>query len=154
MRVLVMSDSHGDREAVRAALEREKDAKAVIHLGDGAREAQVLSAQYPDREWHIVCGNCDIGTDAPPRKIIRSGGKTLYLTHGHAERVKSGLLTLAYTANEYEADAALYGHTHTAATDYHGGMLLFNPGSLGYGRSYGILRIDANGVVSTVHTLD
>lgn len=154
MRVLVMSDSHGNDTAVKAALAKEPAASVVIHLGDGAREAQRLAAADQSRTWHVVCGNCDVMSDVPYRKIIRLGGQTLYLTHGHNERVKSGLLTLTYTAREAEAVAALYGHTHIASTQYDGGVLLFNPGSLGYSGSYGVLEIGDGRIVSTVCHLD
>lgn len=143
MRILVISDSHGNEAAVRAVLEQEPLAKTVIHLGDGAREAEKLQAEYRDRDWHIVCGNCDIGVNVPEKKIVSIGGNTLYLTHGHAERVKSGLLTLCYTARGCNAAVALYGHTHVPSIEFDAGVMLMNPGSLGQSGAYGIL--DVNG---------
>ena len=145
MQILVMSDSHGDEYAVRKALEKEPQVAAVIHLGDGASEALSVSRR-DKRPWHIVRGNCDVGDAVPLNTVVTLGGVKLYLTHGFAERVKSGLLTLTYTAKEKEVAAALYGHTHIPDTAFHEGMLLLNPGSLGATGNYAILEIRAGDI--------
>lgn len=152
-RVLVVSDSHGDGLAVEEALAREKQAKTVIHLGDGAAEAMRLANMYPDRTWHIVRGNCDSTYDVPVQQVVTIEGQKLYLTHGFAEHVKSGLLRLSFAAREREVQAALYGHTHIPATDFYEGMLLLNPGSIAQRRTYCVLEIDRTGVRSTMHEL-
>lgn len=149
MKILVFSDSHGDDTHLRLALSVHPDAAAVIHLGDGASEAARL-AESDRRPWHIVRGNCDIGGDHPRKAIVTLGGKRLYLTHGANERVKYGLLNLSCAAAEAEVDAALYGHTHIAATDFDRGILLFNPGSIAAG-SYGVLTIDNGGIYSSLY---
>ncbi len=145
VQVLVMSDSHGNETLVREALAQCPQVKAVIHLGDGAAEAARVAAEDP-REWHIVRGNCDVGAAVPVNTVVSLGGAKLYLTHGYAERVKSGLLNLTYTAKEQEVAAALYGHTHIPAVDFHEGMLLLNPGSLASTRTYAILEIERGAV--------
>ena len=152
MVVLVVSDTHGDEAALRAVLKKEPRAHAVIHLGDGAREAARLQSEEA-RPWHIVCGNCDIGCSEPPRKLVTLGGARLYLTHGHAERVKSSLLTLCYTAMEQEAKAALFGHTHAPCVQFQNGILLCNPGSLAAARTYALLTADGGEVTAAIHTL-
>lgn len=153
MKVLVASDSHGDREALAAMLRKEPTVRIVIFLGDGAAEAQALQTDNPACTWIIVNGNCDIRTDEPTLRLVTLGGAKLYLTHGHGERVKSSLLTLTYSALQEECTAALYGHTHVPRTDYRDGVLLFNPGSLATSRTYGVLDIE-NGVVrSRIETL-
>ncbi len=151
IRVVVLSDSHGDEQAIRRVLRKEA-VSVVIHLGDGATEAMRLAEENPSQTWHIVRGNCDY-TTAPPAKLVASvGGVRLYLTHGYAEHVKSGLLRLALAAAEQEAAVALYGHTHLPATDFYEGVLLFNPGSVRTG-AYGILEIDGGRVREAHHTL-
>ncbi len=147
MKLLVFSDSHGDEAAMRLALAAHPDADEVIHLGDGAAEALRLSAEDTKRPWTIVSGNCDYDRQIGATAIASYGGKRFYLTHGYRERVKSGLLTLALTARSQEADVALYGHTHQAATDFDNGVLLFNPGSIGAG-SYGVITVKNGGVYS------
>ena len=150
MRIVVISDSHGNETAIRTVLKAEPQATAVIHLGDGAAEAERLKAEFPALEWHIVRGNCDVGTTAPVNDCISVGGHRVYLTHGHGERVKSGLLTLCYTAREREVEIALYGHTHVPSIDFQSGVMLMNPGSVGYQGSYGILEIRSRDVIPSL----
>lgn len=151
IRVVVMSDSHGDERAIRRVLEKES-AAVVIHLGDGAAEAMRIAADTPARTWHIVRGNCDYTDAVPVQLTVSVGGVKLYLTHGYAEHVKSGLLRLSLAALENEVAVALYGHTHIPATDFAQGVLLFNPGSVRTG-CYGILQIDGRCVRESHHTL-
>lgn len=146
MRMAVVSDSHGNAAAVEQMLQKEPKASVVIHLGDGASEALRLKEQYPSRQWHIVRGNCDFREDVPEKEVVTLGGKHFYLTHGHAEGVKWGMLNLSLAARSREADAALYGHTHIADTTYEGGVLLLNPGSIGKNGQYAIITVE-NGVI-------
>ena len=145
VQVLVMSDSHGDERLVRQALSKHPQVAAVIHLGDGASEAMSVAAR-DSRPWHIVRGNCDIGDAVPVNKVVTLGGAKLYLTHGYAERVKSGLLTLTYTAREQEVAVALYGHTHIPDVTFHDGVMLLNPGSLSTSSTYALLEITSGNV--------
>lgn len=140
VQVLVMSDSHGNETLLRKALAAAPQADAVIHLGDGAAEA-LRVAKEDSRPWHIVRGNCDYGEAVPVSTVVTLGGAKLFLTHGYAQRVKSGLLTLTYTAKEREVAATLYGHTHIPAVDFHEGMLLLNPGSIASTGTYAVLEI-------------
>ena len=152
VQVLVMSDSHGDERLVCQALSKHPQVAAVIHLGDGASEAMNVAAR-DSRPWHIVRGNCDIGAAVPVNKIVTLGGAKLYLTHGYAERVKSGLLTLTYTAREREVVAALYGHTHIPDVTFHDGVMLLNPGSIGSTRTYAVLEITNGNIYPRMYRL-
>ena len=66
------------------------------------------------------------------------------MTHGHNERVKSGIGGLLAEARRYGAKAALYGHTHIADCQQDSdGLWVLNPGSCGYGGgSAGIMEIE------------
>ncbi len=141
VQVLVMSDSHGNEAVLRKALVLEPQVAAVIHLGDGAAEAQRVATE-DSRPWHIVRGNCDYGEAVPVKTVVSIGGAKLYLTHGYTERVKSGLLTLSCTAKENEVAAALYGHTHIPDIAFDGGILLLNPGSISGTSTYAVLEIE------------
>ncbi len=152
IRVLVFSDSHGNEPALRKALAAEPQAAVIIHLGDGAAEATRLAAE-DSRPWHIVRGNCDVGAAAPINTVVSVGGAKLYLTHGYAERVKSGLLTLTYTAKEREVAAALYGHTHIPNIAFHEGLLLLNPGSISTARTYAVLEIQNGQIYPRMGTI-
>ena len=70
------------------------------------------------------------------------------ICHGHKYNVKSGYLNIQMAALEKEVDAVMFGHTHRVFYDYHNGLFIFNPGSVGapvFGvpASYGIIYIDA-----------
>lgn len=48
MKLLVVSDVHGDLDALERAVDAEADADAVIFLGDGLREAEDLQDMRPE----------------------------------------------------------------------------------------------------------
>lgn len=146
MRVLIFSDSHGDGHALVDTLLRHPDITTVIHLGDGAREAEDAAMQFPDHTFYIVRGNCDYAGEAPVSLLEVIGGKRVFMTHGHRFNVKYGLYTYDCAARERHADVALFGHTHQPFEEYHDGLYLFNPGSLRQG-SYGIMDVSSAGVV-------
>lgn len=146
MRILVLSDSHGDRAGVRLAIKNHPEAKLVLHLGDGNADIKSVMDEFPDREFVCVKGNCDFGSDLPESEIITLAGKRIYVTHGYLERVKYGTDLLLATALENGADIALYGHTHVQKTDYEAGVHIFNPGSVRNG-NYGLVDIVSGGII-------
>ncbi len=147
MRILVFSDSHGDRHALQDVLLRHPDITDVIHLGDGLREVEDAVEQFPDHTFYPVRGNCDYAGMAPDARLEVLGGKKVLCTHGHRYNVKYGLYTYACAARERGADVALFGHTHQPLEEYADGLYLFNPGSLRNG-SYGILDVSPRGVMT------
>ena len=56
-------------------------------------------------------------------------------------------------AKEKGADIALYGHTHVAHDEEVDGIRLFNPGSLGYEKSFGVIEIRDGQVLSNIARL-
>ena len=143
MKILVLSDSHGNTRGVLEAVTRHPDADAAFFLGDGSRDADALEAEFPRLPVYRVCGNCDFGTFDPIEGLAPLGGVLFFYTHGQAYSVKDGLDRLAEAAKARGADVALFGHTHvreltrgvgTAAT-------VFNPGSLRDGGSYGVITV-------------
>ena len=153
MRILVISDSHGDEFSLRYAIECQEEAKMVIFLGDGCRDAVTVSQSFPDRKFVLLKGNCDFACAYPEHSIEHIGGKTLYCTHGSSENVKYTLSELIYRAQSANADIALYGHTHIPVTDYRDGLHIFNPGSTRQGQ-YGVIDITCAGVVCINMTLN
>ena len=150
MDILIISDSHGRLDNIRAVLERCKSAKEVLFLGDGLRD---IDAAWLD-DAICVRGNCDMfgADDHPAERILRFGEYTVMITHGHAYSVKSGFERAAAVAAQRGADMLAFGHTHTR-TDILlpegseiGGVTLtkplrlFNPGALKDG-SFGVLTL-------------
>lgn len=153
MRVLVVSDTHGNTGALCRAIEEQPTARTVIFLGDGLRDAEDAQTRYPDRTIYTVPGNCDFAALDPKVREETLGGKRFFFTHGHVYDVKYGLYRLDLAARQYNADIALFGHTHQPYQEYADGLYLFNPGSLGYGGTYGYVDIVGGGVVTNVVSL-
>lgn len=143
MKILVVSDSHGNVENLCRAVDREHP-DMVFHLGDGWRDAEHLRRRYPNLPLEQVAGNCDLHRGGNTRIILSLEGRRLLLCHGHTFRVKSGLHFLLREALEQGADTALFGHTHTPFTELREGVLLFNPGSIGnaHQQTYGTLLVE------------
>lgn len=133
MKLLIFSDSHGHVEPMLRAVEAEgaDTLSAVVHLGDGWRDAEELHALYPRIPLEQVPGNCDLGRFEDPERLVFFGSCPVLLCHGHTLGVKSSLLRASYEARERGAKALLFGHTHTPLIDYHEGLWLINPGSIG-----------------------
>ena len=112
MRILVVSDTHRDQYSLEQAVLRQPKAEVVIHLGDGADEAEMVKAKFPEKTFLQVRGNCDWGCDLPVEGEITLEGKKLFYTHGHAYNVKYGLYNICCAAREKKADIVLFGHTH------------------------------------------
>ena len=58
MKLLILSDSHGDSTGMCRAVERERP-DYVIHLGDHSSDARDLSRMFPMVPVAYVRGNCD-----------------------------------------------------------------------------------------------
>lgn len=151
VRILVVSDSHGMEMNLRQAVLSQPTADIVIHLGDGAAEAERVKNSFPDKMFLQVRGNCDWMAALPNAGTYTAEGAKIFYTHGHVYNVKSGLYTAVCAAREQKANVLLYGHTHEALTDYDDGLYIMNPGALsGWKASYGILDITPQGIVTNV----
>lgn len=147
MKVLIFSDSHGDTRTMLRAVEREgaDTVDLLVHLGDGWRDAEALHALYPGVPLEQVPGNCDFALFEDRERLVFFGMCPVLLCHGHTLGVKSSLLRASLTARERGAKALLFGHTHTPYIDYHDGLWLINPGSIGSSRpTYCVLMVEGD----------
>lgn len=150
MRILVTSDSHGDEYALLQAIRSQPTASAVIHLGDGVREAENAAERFPDLAFYQVRGNCDFGAgDLPLARRETLGGRRLFLTHGHMYEVKYDIYRAVCAAREQEAHMLLFGHTHQPLSTYEDGLYILNPGSLHSGR-YAFIDISPAGIMPSL----
>ena len=135
IRIIAVSDSHGDRRSLRAILERHADADAVFHLGDGATDMEALTEEFPHLRIYQVGGNCDSALRLfPAEQEVVLGGARFFAVHGHAFGVKSSPLRLLFAARERGARVVLFGHTHHPLVHGEEGLCLVNPGSVRDGR--------------------
>lgn len=149
MKALVISDSHGAQEDLRALMilsEKQIKPDALIFCGDGIND--VIPYRQAVLQFWPVRGNCDLTypPGIPLERTERMETLWVYIAHGHTHRVKNSLLPLYYRAQEVGARVACFGHTHSAMARWEGGILLLNPGSLRDGR-YAVLEIGEQGEV-------
>ena len=142
MKILVLSDSHGNTENMIQAVEQTSP-RMIIHLGDCWRDAERLHQHFPDIPLHQVPGNCDMRPLESLEQLLFIEDKRVLICHGHTYHVKQSLLSAGYASEEQNLDAFLFGHTHQPLIDLRGKTFFLNPGSIGdYRRpTYGILTI-------------
>lgn len=144
MKVLVLSDSHGDRASVERVVKLEEP-DLTLHLGDYGRDL---------KEGLSVRGNCDGLSSLPLKRKISLEGLEVLMVHGHREGVKNGLHGLYYLALEEEVDLVLFGHTHHRENLVKDGIRFLNPGSISrpnYGdrASYLLLMVEGKSIEIT-----
>lgn len=147
MRILVLSDSHGDVPSLRMAINNEPEADVIVFLGDGINDFEACQQQIHHRPSVAVKGNCD-SYFSPYQKTVTEifDGKNVYCTHGDKEQVKLGLEQLKLKASFSGFDIVLFGHTHTPYSEYDKGIFFLNPGSVRE-NSYGIVDITPQGIM-------
>ena len=155
-RILVMSDTHGRRAAIAAALARSKDADCIIHLGDNSQDTAYVR-ELTDKPVYGVRGNCDLSAGAPSELELTFEGVRIVAVHGHQQGVKVSLLRLGLYALEKEASIMLFGHTHVPTEQFYESVTLYNPGSLGEPRgrkpTFGVITVDAGAFRIKTQTL-
>ena len=140
IRIAVFSDSHGEIGLFEKAVSELKNVSAIVHLGDCACDASEV-AKRTGRKIISLNGNCDLFSREPVSSLLEMEGKRIYLTHGHKEHVKTGLMRLFYRAQEEQADLVLYGHTHIQRMDEIGNTVFLNPGAMKDGK-YAVVEIN------------
>ncbi len=154
MRLVVISDSHGQGAVVDKIIRRESEAEIIIFLGDVTGDIEDFVYEYTDKKFYIVSGNCDYFSQYPYSTVAKVGGANIFITHGHTLGVKSGIGGLAQAAKQQNCTIALYGHTHVPDIKYVDGLYVVNPGSCARsrdgGNSYAVIDIRENGVLPTI----
>lgn len=154
MRILVISDSHGNIERLKHVYDFAKGAglDAIIHCGDWDTPDAVKIAKEVDMPIYGVLGNADIDPAIPASLksadvIFNSdflklelGGRRIGVCHF------PGKLKDAVMSQEY--DALFHGHTHRRKNKVEGKTLVVNPGALHRTResSFAIYDTDKNAV--------
>ena len=146
MRILVLSDSHGDYFSLKKAIEAQSTAEVVVFLGDGYTDFERCRPLLDGKKVYCVKGNNDFHCDYPKNAIIEENGVRIYLTHGHYEYVKSTLGGLVSVSRRNNCKLVLYGHTHNQQEDNVDGVKFFCPGAL-MSDEYGVVDIVENGFI-------
>lgn len=140
MKILVVSDSHGQTGALLQVLEQTQP-DHLLHLGDGFNDIRRVNTLYPQLPITQVAGNCDFFADCPQEKVVTFDAVKLFICHGHTRGVKFNLQAAYYAAREAKAQVLLFGHTHSPLHENLGDLLVINPGSVGYDGRYAMMEI-------------
>ncbi len=122
MKILIVSDSHGNQHILEDIITRHS-VDDVVHCGD---------SEIPT-DWfnmRMVRGNSWNDAPLPLELLIEVEGKKIFVTHGHLFGVYSSLQRLFYKAKSLEVDYCFYGHTHIARYDEIEDIVFINPGSI------------------------
>ena len=143
-KIVVVSDSHGNRQALDSLDGIFAESDLIIHLGDTSSDGGYIRNKYPDKTV-VINGNCDFISVGDKERVIKIEDVNIFACHGHAYSVKSTLSRLALRAKELDCKIALYGHTHEALESETGGVTLLNPGTLSRYSSKSYLYLVING---------
>lgn len=152
MKIIVLSDTHGNQSLALSILDGNGDANRIVHLGDEVEDARFIE-EISGKSVIKLAGNCDFSTDQPRENTLDVAGRRIFLTHGDLYNVKAGLEKLLKRAAAVRADVVLYGHTHQAAVLEIGGILLVNPGCLKKGcdqPSFAVVTIGVDSVSAEI----
>lgn len=127
MKVLLVSDNHGDVQILKTIQERfAKRVDGMFHCGD----SNVEPTDPVMARFQTVVGNTDWGLDYPKVITQTFGDQRITVTHGHLYQVNTTMTPLLLLAKETGADVLAYGHTHQLAVTVEDHRLLINPGSI------------------------
>lgn len=155
MKIVVVSDTHRDKDVLFDIISRNRTADLVVHLGDGEDEYEDARMVFPEIAFLYVRGNNDWGM-YPTNQRITLCGHGIYMCHGHSFDRSSLRSFLAATAKVNKCDIALFGHTHVPVSEEVNGVHIFNPGSPHLPRggnppTYGIINLSEDGKAEFLH---
>lgn len=157
VRILVVSDTHGQLGPLRSLVGRVGVVDFLLHAGDHYDDRIPVGALFglPPERCIGVVGNCDYPLREPDEVVWEQEGVRILLTHGHRHDVKRTLMPIWYRAREQGCRVAIFGHSHLPVQVQEGEVLLFNPGSPAQPRrqsraTIGILELK-NGRVTARH---
>ena len=157
MRIIVISDTHGNYSNLEKVLKRNTDADWIIHLGDGELELDRFVIARPVIAPKIihVAGNCDYDSLSPDFFVLPAIEHRIFAAHGHKYSVSASLDKIKAAARENDCDIILFGHTHERFMTYEDGLYIMNPGSAASPRdgkrpSFGNIDVSEYGVLMNI----
>jgi putative phosphoesterase len=81
MKIIVLSDTHGNQSAALGILYENGDADRIVHLGDEVEDACFLE-KSSGRSIVKISGNCDFSTNHPREAMLDLAGRRVFVTHG------------------------------------------------------------------------
>lgn len=157
MKLGAVGDIHGNYFGLEQAISEMGPIDGLLFTGDGIGDIRRLREMSDLPVWGVQ-GNCDFYSDFPEEVCLELASVSIFLTHGHLYRVKSGLARLAEVGKAKGAQLVVFGHTHQPLLEGNSTLILFNPGTLCEERSYdalsyGLVELDDRGIHPTLHRL-
>lgn len=148
VKIVLASDSHGEREPLRKLREMYADYDMFVHCGDSELAIEDMEG------WICVLGNNDFlyGNSVPYNRVIEADGHKIYVCHGHMDFLSYfHYKPMAKRAKDLGCDLVFFGHVHQVSDTMEEGVRLLNPGSLRHNRdlmdpSYMLVTIDGDRV--------
>ena len=145
MRILLVSDTHGNNEALDILKVMYPKMDLYLHAGDSESDA------FSIEPFRAVKGNCDYFGDFLNYIVIPTPYGNLFMQH---KPIPNSQLM-----KEYNVKIFVCGHTHQRQYFEENGIVYINPGAIAFARdkyyySYAILDIDEKNVKVEFHTLD
>ena len=144
MKILLVSDSHGDYESLDLLAKKYPNMDLYLHAGDSEQD------EFSIKPFISVRGNCDHYYDLPNFLVIPSPAGNIYVQH--TPYISKSVIS------EHNAKIVIHGHTHTRRNEKVRGILFINPGAISYARdkfdgSYAILDIEDNKIEVTFYAI-
>ncbi len=144
MKILLVSDSHNDYQALDDLANKYPNMDLYLHAGDSEQD------EFSIKPFISVRGNCDHYYDFPNYLVIPSPYGNIYVQH--TPYISKSVI------NEHNAKIVIHGHTHVRRNERINGILYINPGAISYARdkfngSYAILNIEQNDIEVNFYTL-
>ena len=145
MKILLVSDSHSDYQALDTLAKKYPNMDLYLHAGDSEQD------EFSIKPFISVRGNCDHYYDFPNFLVIPSPIGNIYVQH--LPFVSKSVV------EQYSAKIVIHGHTHCRRNERKNGILYINPGAISYARdkyqgSYAIIEIENNRVEVKFYTLE
>ena len=137
-RILIVSDTHGDRKYLAEAIDRVQPDE-LWHLGDSEGDRDWIE-RYSGCPVRIVRGNMDTDNSIPYDLIFDIPCHKVFMTHGHRYGVTQDLDSLKNAAKNNNCDIILFGHIHIPVLISPDGAnvpWIVNPGSIARPRQDG-----------------
>ncbi len=126
VKIILMSDSHTNTDAIERVRQRYRDADLLVHCGDFLVSPERLNG------FVAVAGNLDRAEGVSPEEILNIGAHRIWVTHGHRyiQGDSPELGILSREAKKRGCTAVFFGHTHQYCDETVRGIRLLNPGSV------------------------
>ena len=145
MKIIAVSDNHGNEMVLKKILQDHPNADYYFHLGDSEMDIKEL------RPFCSVRGNVDFDYELPSEKIVDLKNHRFLLTHGNIYSGDPNLIV--NSARQQGCDVALFGHTHRFLDKTINGIRIINPGSCRHSKdmtpaSYAVITINDRDLIS------